>query len=69
MGTTVMFRLAAQRPDYIEENISTFIALGPVIVPWNHDSPLLDAVLPHQETLFRLLNRLGLYEFGYPTVR
>ena len=69
MGTTVMFRLAAQRPDYIEENLSTFIALGPVLVPWHHNSPLLESVLPYQDFLFHLLNRLGLYEFGYPTPR
>ena len=32
MGTTLLFRLAATQPDYVEESISTFIAIAPVLL-------------------------------------
>ena len=32
MGTTIMMRLAAVRPDYVEESVSTFVAIAPVLL-------------------------------------
>ena len=66
MGSTVMFRLAAEQRAYVEENISSIVALDPVLVPWNHNSPLLKVVIPVQDHLFHLFHMFGQHEFAYP---
>ena len=69
MGTTIFFRLAAQDPDYLDRNVSTFIGLGPVIVPANSTAPLVEATRHHHERLYKALTSsfTGLYEIGEPT--
>ena len=46
MGTTIMFHLAIERPDYVETNISTFIAIGPVFIPANTRAPIVRSIMP-----------------------
>ena len=67
MGTTIMFRLAAERPSYVEDNISTFVCLGPVLVPTHSTSPIVHMVIPYQKSLYKLFTRMGYYEIGEPT--
>ena len=67
MGTTIMFRLAAERPSYVENNISTFVCLGPVLVPTHSTAPIVHLVIPYQKSLYKLLTRFGYYELGEPT--
>ena len=67
MGTTIMFHLASQRPDYVEENVSTVIALAPALTVTNVSAPLIKALLPAQDGLFRMFERIGMYSFGVPS--
>lgn len=41
MGTTIMFYLAATQPDWVEQSISVFAAIAPVIMPINSTSQLI----------------------------
>ena len=67
MGTTIMFRLAAERPAYVEENISTFIATGPVLFPKKFEAPVVKWALPLQKQLYRLFELSGQYSIGMPS--
>ena len=68
MGTTIMFRLAAENPAYVREKISTFIALGPTIVPTNLTSPLLKQVVKNQELIYTFFELARIYEFAKNTI-
>lgn len=55
MGTTLMFRLAAEDPVYVRKNVSTFIAIGPIIVPTSSASVLIKALVKTQKSLYKFL--------------
>ena len=69
MGTTIMFRLAANQQAYVEASISTFVGLGPVIVPTNaqQQSPVVSSAVSIQDYLYELLYYLGFYSLFSPT--
>ena len=69
MGTTIMFRLAVSQPEYVRNNISTFIGIGPVIVPVNaaNEAKVVEAVMPIQDKVYDTLTFFGMYSFGKPT--
>mmetsp|Transcript_24961 Transcript_24961/g.31140 ORF Transcript_24961/g.31140 Transcript_24961/m.31140 type:complete len:223 (-) Transcript_24961:496-1164(-) len=69
MGTTIMFRMAAENRTYLENNISTFVGLGPVVVPVNaiDEAKIVYAVMPVMDEVYDALTFFGFYQLGEPT--
>lgn len=63
MGTTIMFRLGAEDPEFVRDNISTVIALGPVIVPTFTTSPIVRLASQYNKVLYNLFSNNKMYEF------
>lgn len=66
MGTTIMFRLAAENPSFVEDSISSFIGIGPVIVPAGSKAVVVETVLPIQDYLYDMLHFAHYYVIGQP---
>lgn len=66
MGTTIMYRLAAARPDFVEQHIATFVALGPVIAPGHVTAPVAKAAIKSQNLLWHLVKFDEMYELSEP---
>ena len=64
MGTTIMFRLAAENPTFVENSISSFIGIGPVIVPSNSQAVVVKTVMPIQDYLYDMLHFAHYYVIG-----
>ena len=63
MGTTIMFRLSAEDSDFVRENVSTIIAIGPVLVPFYTTSPIVRIAQMFNSGAYSLFSFLSAYEF------
>ena len=68
MGTAIMFHLASEKPEYVEQSISTVIAIAPALEITHTTSPLLRAVMPVQNQLYSVFKFFKQYSFGVPSL-
>ena len=54
MGTTIMFYLAVNKPDWVDRSVSVFVALAPVTLPVNSRCPLI-----------KLSSQIGLFQSAF----
>lgn len=64
MGTSVMYVAMAKRPEFIKENVSIFIALGPVAKVSHSTSSLIRHLAGQRKIAERTLDFLGIYELN-----
>lgn len=64
MGTTIFFRLAAENPSFVEDSISSFVGIGPVVVPAHSNAPVVKAVMPVQDFVYNMLHFAHFYALG-----
>ena len=62
MATTAMFYLGASQPDYYQQSISVFIALGPVTRPTHIKEGLLHVLVEELDRVSYVLDSLSIYE-------